>query len=421
MQCNPYKTARMMQRSKRFRGMRSTPIAIIAPLCLLSLLLATGSEAFVQPLVRAGRFTSTVKESAPAPRVESAVDGVLDLFNQKSVVAVADAHGLAQEEAFYSALVRDPRFAKEVGNVVVEFGGSGAQSIIDRYVNGQDVSVTELRHVWTDVVGWLPGPFSLGYVNFFANVRAVNQKLPASQRITVWLGDPKIDWSQIHSFQDIEPHLSQRDESMFRIVRDEILAKRKKALLIVGGAHLFGSGSDSLPAKINREHPNSMALVAPFIGYIEPSCNARFVAYTKGWPVPAVVGPIEGTSLMSELELAGCNYIPKTEIQRIEKMAATPPPPGVKPPPGMSAPPSPASLISAETNMFSGANANAILYLGPPDELLEAPADPSIYLDPDYFKEMNRRAQCCMPRPYSLDWDQLVRQNSVIPRKFQAR
>jgi hypothetical protein len=407
MQCNPYKT---------------TPIAIIAPLCLLLLLLATGS----QTLVRAGRFTSVVKEKgavAPAPRVEPAVDGVLGLFKQKSVVALADDHGLAQEEDFYSALVGDPRFAKEVGNVVVEFGGSGAQSIIDRYENGEEVSPTELRHVWTDVAGWLPGPFSLGYVNFFANIRAVNQKLPASQRITVWLGDPKIDWSQIHSFQDIQPYLSQRDESMFRIVSDEILKKQRKTLLIVGGAHLLGLGGslDSLGAKINRAYPNSMAVVAPFIGYIEPRCNARFVAYAKDWPVPAVVGPVEETSLKSQLELAGCNYVPKAEIRRMERMAPTPPPPGMKPPPGMSAPPSPASLISAETNMISGASANAILYLGSPDGLLEAPIDPNIYLDPDYFKEMNRRAQCCMPRSYSLDWDRLVQQNSVIPRKFQAR
>jgi hypothetical protein len=50
--------------------------------------------------------------------------------------------------------------------VVVEFGGSAAQGIIERYVNGEDVPFTELRHVWTDVVGWIPGPFALGYVNF---------------------------------------------------------------------------------------------------------------------------------------------------------------------------------------------------------------------------------------------------------------
>jgi hypothetical protein len=68
--------------------------------------------------------------------------------------------------------------------------------------------------------------------------------------------------------------------------------------------------------------------------------------------------------------------------------------------------------------MISGVSANAILYMGPPDGLLLAPFNPSIYLDPDYFKEMNRRAQCCMATPYSLDWDRLVQQKSVVPGKY---
>jgi hypothetical protein len=372
-------------------------------------------------LMSSAKANRSAQSATAAPRVQSAIDGVFDLFQRKSIVALDDAHGLAQEEAFYSALVRDPRFAKKVGNVVVEFGGSSAQSIVDRYENGGDVSPMELRHVWTDVAGWLPGPVSLGYVNFFANVRAVNRKLPINDRIKVWLGDPKINWSRIHSFQDIQPYLSRRDENMFRIISEQILKKHKKALLIVGGAHLFGSGSDSLGAKINQAYPKSMAVVAPFVGYIESRCNARFVAYAKGWPVPAVVGPVEGTSLKSELQLAGCDYVPKAEIQRIKKRFQTPPPPGTKLPPGMSAPPSAASLISAETNMISGASANAILYMGPPDGLRLASFDPDIYLDPSYFKEMNRRARCCTPSHYSLNWEELVDENSVVPRKYNGR
>src|SRR5262249_16712039 len=64
-----------------------------------------------------------------APEVKAAVDGVLGLFQQKPVVVLCDQHGLAQEEDFYSALVRDPRFAENVGNVIVEFGGEASQGI----------------------------------------------------------------------------------------------------------------------------------------------------------------------------------------------------------------------------------------------------------------------------------------------------
>ena len=150
----------------------------------------------------------------PSPRIKPAVEGVLDLFNQKAVVALGDYHGLAQEEAFYIALIRDPEFAEKVGNVVVEFGGEGAQDIIDRYVAGENVPLTELRRVWTDTVGWYPGPASLGYVNFFANVRAANLKLPPEHRIKVWLGDPSIDWSKINSFRDLQPYLARRDDNV---------------------------------------------------------------------------------------------------------------------------------------------------------------------------------------------------------------
>lgn len=399
--------------------MKQTALAIVALLVLLIVSGAASQSAFTQTPASAGRpIPVAIPTTAAVPRVQAAADGVLDLFKQKPIVAIGDAHGLAQEEAFYVALVGDPRFAKEVGNVVVEFGGSAAQKIINRYENGADVSATELRHVWTDVIGWLPGPFGLGYVNFYASVRAANLKLPADRRINVWLGDPSVDWSNIHSFQEILPYLSQRDENMFRIISDEILKNQKKALLIVGSAHLIEA--DSLAAKIEQAYPNSMAVLTPFTGYMEPDCNARFVAYAKDWPVPAVAGPVADTSLKSELQLPGCSYIPKEQIQRIEKMASTPLPPGMKLPPGMSARPSAAALIATESSMWSGVSDDALLYLGPPRDLLTAPIDPNIYLDTEYFKEMNRRAECCLPTHESLDWEQLVQSNSVVPEKYRT-
>jgi hypothetical protein len=359
--------------------------------------------------------------SEPAPQVKPAIDGVLDLFKQKQVVALGDSHGLAQEEDFYSALVRDPRFVEQVGNVVVEFGGSEAQDIIDRYVSGEDVPFTELRHVWIDVVGWMPGPFALGFVNFYASVRAVNLKLPAEHRIKVWLGDPKIDWTKINSFQDLQPILGRRDDNISSIIVDEILKRHKKTLLIIGTGHLVGMESDQgtipsrLAAKIAETNPNPLAVVSPFTGYIEPECNAKVVARAKDWPVPGLVGPIDGTWLKSELLLPGCNYLPPEQVEQMKKMSAEGR--GMK----WLGPGKPPDMVSVEINMRSGVKSDAILFLGPPDGLTQSPVEPSIYLDPDYFKEMNRRAQCCVPTGYTLNWDNIVQENSVVPRKFQMR
>lgn len=345
----------------------------------------------------------------PAPQIKPAIDGVLDLFSDRPVVVLCDYHGLAQEEAFYSALIRDPRFAENVGNVVVEFGES-SQGIIDRYVAGGDVPLVELRRVWTETAGLAPGPFWLGYVNFFANVRAANLKLSPERRIKVWLGDPKIDWSQIKTYQDLVPYLLQRDDNFFRIIRDEVLEKHKKTLLIIGSPHIFGPGL--LTAIFKKDYPGALATVMPFTGYIEPECNTQFVAQAKLWPVPAVLGPVSGTWLKSLLQLSGCNFVPP---EQVVQMRATPPtalPRGVT---------SVADLVHGLINMFSGEDADAILYLGAPETLTESPLDPNIYLDPDYFKEEDRRSRCCTRPPGrgSLDWDQILQQNSLVPTKLR--
>lgn len=418
------KTVARETRSIR-RNLILTTVAIVALALPVFLDLLIAPRLRAQAPARESVAPSLQAAPAPEPLVKSAVDGVLDLFKQKSVVVLGDSHGLAQEEVFYSTLVRDPRFVEQVANVVVEFGGSAAQDIIDRYVNGENVPFAELRHVWTDVAGWLPGPFNLGYINFFANVRAANLKLSTEHRIKVWLGDPAVDWTKINSFQDIQPYVSRRDESIFRIISDEILKKQKKTLLIIGSGHLvgpdFGPGnSRRLRAAFAEANPDAMAVVSPFTGYIEPECNAKVVARAKDWPVPAVVGPIRDTWLKSELELPGCNYIPPEQVEQIRKMFAPAPPPGPSwTEPGK--PPTAADMIATQISMQSGAESDAILYLGPPDALTQSPIDPSIYLDPDYFKEMNRRAQCCVPASYSLNWDQILQRNSVVPRKFQPR
>jgi hypothetical protein len=400
--------------------------------------------------------TSAQSVAEAAPWVKPAIDGVFDLFRHKPVVALGDAHGVAQEEAFYSALVRDPRFAEEVGNVVVEFGGEASQDIIDRYVAGEDVPLKELRRVWTETVGWIPGATSLGYVNFYANVRAANLKLPRERRIKVWLGDPKVDWSKINSMEDITPLLGQRDDNFFRILSDEILKKQKKTLLIIGTGHLVAldlpGGPRALGNMLAQAYPGALALVSPFVGYVEPECNAKVVARAKDWPVPALVGPVEGTWLMSELDLPGCNYPvsviflgrktkkpekgkaaigPAPGVQRLgpdqapcpdektsKSMVVESPPPAVEQS-GRAELPSEDELLKAEKRIYSGTSSDAILYLGPPDSLIASPIDPDIYLDPDYFKEESRRLKCCAPFGETLDWDQLLRENPVVPRKFE--
>jgi hypothetical protein len=72
-----------------------------------------------------------------APIISPATDGIFAAFKTHPLVGLSEWHGLAQELDFYVALLRDPRFAAEVGNVVVEVGDASQQAVIDRYVNGE--------------------------------------------------------------------------------------------------------------------------------------------------------------------------------------------------------------------------------------------------------------------------------------------
>ncbi|MEH2560205.1 hypothetical protein V1286_007734 [Bradyrhizobium algeriense] len=176
-------------------------------------------------------MTSYETNHSPPPVAQPAVDGVLAAFQACPLVGIGDHHGLAQESV-YVDLVSDPRFARDVRNVVVEFGGAASQHIVDRYVAGESVRYEELRKVWSEVVGWVPTVLDLGLIRFYAAVRAANLHLPPEQRIRVWLGEPEIDWTKIKSSEELRALLGSRDTHAARIISDNILSKDKKALVI---------------------------------------------------------------------------------------------------------------------------------------------------------------------------------------------
>jgi len=355
----------------------------------------------------------------PAPTVRPAIDGILAAFDKHPLVGLGDMHGMAQQEDFFVTLIRDPRFAKEVGNVVVEFGTATHQDILDRYINGGSVSYAELRSVWSDVVGWIPTVTGLGYVNFFVQVRTINLSLLPEQRVRVWLGEPVIDWSTIKTREDIIPVMSQRDSYPATIVKREILAKGKKALVIYGGAH-FGNPDMPVdpktgdpifgPAKVLRtliedDYPNAFFIVLPYWGFVEKACSAAFEQTYRDWPTPALAFPVRGSTVEDALRKPGCHASPpsepirlpnKTEAELVEIRA---------------------KLATAEENMLSGVNGDALLYLGPAATLTRTPQEPSIYLDPAYRAEINRRNQIKgLPLlPSAIPFEP----NTVSPRPFR--
>lgn len=150
---------------------------------------------------------------------------------------------------------------------------------MDRYLSGEDVPYGELRKVWSDTIGWNPTVTTLGYLNFYAEVRAVSRELPPEQRIHVWLGEPPVDWSKIHTREDLSPYLSECDAYPASVINSQILAKHRKALVIYGALHLRGSadpggsvGPQSLRQYVEDVHPGAFFVVTLYTGFEKTAC-----------------------------------------------------------------------------------------------------------------------------------------------------
>jgi hypothetical protein len=308
------------------------------------------------------------------PKVMSATDGIFELFKSRPLVGLGEFHGLGQEFDFYFALVRDPRFAAEVGNIMLETGSASQQAIVDRYVNGEHVPYTELRKVWADTVGWFPAVTYRGSIALYVVIREVNAKLPPEKRIKVWLGEPPIDWSKIKTKADWEPLAKERDTHPAGLARREILAKGKKALLIWGAGHFGVYPIPTLRMLLEQANPGALFVVAPYAGYAQKDCAAGFERHIADWKAPSLAWPIKGSTLEADIWRKGCNTFARPNDMAEE-------------------------AFDNEGPNNTGLTADALLYLGPRRSLMFDATDPDFLMDLDYRAELARRFELRTGQP----------------------
>jgi hypothetical protein len=196
---------------------------------------------------------------------QNPVDGIVKLFDTYRIVMLGELHESRQEHELLRKLIATPGFADRVNDIVVEFGNSRYQDVVDRYIAGENVPLGRVEGAWRDTEAI--GPVSPIYGEFYAAVRAVNQKLPKQRRLRVLLGDPPIDWTQVRTREDLGPFLPFRDLFYASVVRYQVVAKKHKALLIMGEGHFRRLGGR--PGAIETELLT--ALVQPFV--IVPGSN----------------------------------------------------------------------------------------------------------------------------------------------------
>ncbi len=91
----------------------------------------------------------------------------------------------------------------------------------------------------------------------------MNEQHPEGRQIRVLLGDPPIDWSLVHTFQDLGKWFAERDRHPARVVRDEVLARHRRALVIYGDGHVWRNiPRPTITSLVESTNSTSMFVVA---------------------------------------------------------------------------------------------------------------------------------------------------------------
>jgi hypothetical protein len=299
-------------------------------------------------------------QQTPSSRLALPADpiaGIVEAFQSHTIVALGEGiHGNEQGHAFRLSLVRDRRFAATVNDIVVEFGNARYQDVMDRFVRGEQVSDDNLRQVWQNTTATGTGWDRPIYEEFFRAVRDVNATRPKEQRLRVLLGDPPIDWDSVKTRDDLMKWMVLRDSYPADLIQREVIAKRRRALVIYGDPHVF------------RRLPG-------LVGFLEAAGASVFAVSTNmnrdlqklqpdmpSWRFPSLA-IVKGTQLG---ETMFTSYFPLPGAQW-------------------------ASLRLED-------QFDALLYLGLPSSITMSPLAPARCLDPAYI-EMRARRRLLDPGP----------------------
>jgi hypothetical protein len=205
-----------------------------------------------------------------AAGVDAIVRTLIAAFDQVDIVALGEAHERRVDSNLRIALVRHPDFAKRVRSVVIECGSTSEQSTLDLYIRGENVSRAELERVWKTTTQAANGFCDAKvYLDFLAAVRDVNSKLSPDARIRVLGGDPGPGDSR------------SRETAAVSVLKDQVLQKHGKALMIYGAAHFYLTGPPDylasmgddigLARRLDIDYPGRWFAVIPVGGLDRPS------------------------------------------------------------------------------------------------------------------------------------------------------
>jgi len=292
-------------------------------------------------------------------------------WDRVPLIAIGEKHAIREHGAFLESVIAREEIADQLDDVVVEFGSADHQGVLDRYVAGESVSATEIDRVLRDTTQLLVWDSPI-YTKIFAAVRRANQRRPASRRLRVLLGDPPIDWAATRTAADYRRVADERDRHFAALVEREVLARGRKALLLMGAFHALKQGSplETVGSLLEQRRPGSLFVVMLHSG-MGPHTARVEDALSRG--------PLPGAVLLS-----------KGWIGALPARSAF-----VLPP-----------VLEIRAGLKLRDIADAYLYLGPAASLTQALPARTNYQDPAYVRELERRYPIVTGAP--LDTRQLL-------------
>jgi hypothetical protein len=176
---------------------------------------------------------------------------------------------------------------------------------------------------------------------------------------------------QVKTRDDVK--LSERERFPAALIKLQILAAHRKALVIYGTFRFYDKGA--LRSQVEVEYPNAFFIVTPYIGFQSKACSEQFESTTHSWHVPALATPVRNTTLQGSLQEPGCSILDQSafhidlSISQAEREKA----------------------LANWEDESSGVTGDALLYLGAAASLMNSPQSPDLYLDLAFRNEINRR------------------------------
>lgn len=281
-------------------------------------------------------FDSASNDIAGPVAPQDATNAMIHLFQTHNIVMLGESHGNRQEYEWLCQLVKTPAFADSVDDIVVEHGNALYQQTVDRYIAGEDIPSGQVQKAWRNMISSVPS-VSPVYGSFYQAIREANLQHRGKHQIRLLMGGPPGDWDRINSPQNLAPYEAEREQWYAQVVKDQVLAKHRRALLIMGASHFLRGHAQLLQEELLLQQHQPIpqldrSQIAP--GYIEQElraagANTYLVVFGSNvidgqghtdkrfdsWPTPAIA-PASGSWLekLPAQPLLSCGHAPATPL-----------------------------------------------------------------------------------------------------------